>query len=271
MQERGQKPRRAGATGVVRPEATRYLASGARQAGSGERLASRAAAERRLMRRVAARCGDEIAEACRYSSIPPAFLAALVANESGANPRAARFEPAVYRHLKALAEGRRARYGGIRREALEAEVADTLHPKAASFHEVYLTNGFRAAHTSELARQALLSQGAGGPVDEALRELATSWGLTQIMGYHLVGRAGTVRDLLEPGFHFKLALQLLAEFAERYQLDLTLEFAEMFRCWNTGRPYGRTTDARYVEKGLLRMELYRRLAEEEVGSKKSEL
>jgi hypothetical protein len=223
------------------------------------------------MRRVAARCGAEIANACRYSSVLPAFLAALVANESGANPRAARFEPAVYRHLKAIAEGRRARYGGIRREALEAEVADMLHPKAASFHEVYLTDAFCAAHAAEISRQAPVSQGVGGQVDEALRELATSWGLTQIMGYHLVGRPGTVRDLLEPAFHFKLALQLLAEFAERYQLDLALEFAEMFRCWNTGRPYGKTTDPRYVEKGLRRMELYRRLAEEEAGSKKCEV
>jgi hypothetical protein len=246
------------------------------------------AAERRLMRRVATRCGAEIARACRYSSVPAAFLAALVANESGGNARAARFEPSVYNHLRALAEGRRPRFGGIRREALEAEVTDMLHPKAVSFHEVFFTDGSRSRLPEGLVGQYSLGQQGGhhtidkitalgqgvqgrslaNPAlaelaDEALRELATSWGPTQIMGYHLVGRAGTVRDLLDPEFHFKLALTLLAEFSERYGLDLRLEFSELFRCWNTGRPYGETTDPRYVEKGLLRMEIFRALEEEE--------
>ena len=96
--------------------------------------------------------------------------------------------------------------------------------------------------------------------DEALRELATSWGFTQIMGYHMVGRPGTTRDLLEPSFHYRVALSLLAQFAATYQLDVAREFAEMFRCWNTGRPDGQTFDPEYVEKGLRRMELYRELA-----------
>ena len=56
------------------------------------------------------------------------------------------------------------------------------------------------------------------------------------------------------------ALRLLAEFAAGYQLDLGHEFPEMFCCWNTGRPYGRTYDPHYVARGLARMELYRRQA-----------
>jgi hypothetical protein len=95
--------------------------------------------------------------------------------------------------------------------------------------------------------------------DEALRELASSWGFVQIMGFHVIGRRGTVHDLLEPRFHYHLANQLLAEFAESYQLDLSREFAEMFGCWNTGRPDGRTADPAYVENGLRRMEIYRTL------------
>jgi hypothetical protein len=79
------------------------------------------------------------------------------------------------------------------------------------------------------------------------------------MGFHLIGRRGTVRDLLEPRFHYRLANQLLAEFAESYQLDLSREFEELFRCWNTGRPDGRTADPAYVENGLRRMEIYRGL------------
>jgi hypothetical protein len=81
------------------------------------------------------------------------------------------------------------------------------------------------------------------------------------MGYHLVGRPGTVRDLLEPRFHFRLALELLAQFAEYYQLDLKDELAELFRCWNTGQPYGQTFAPDYVEKGLRRMATYRTLSD----------
>lgn len=213
------------------------------------RAASALLAERRLVRRVFRRCQSAIEEACVYSSVPREFLGALVANESAGDPQAARFEPAVYRHLKSLAEGARSTYAGLSRQDLEDEIVDMLHPKADSFHALFLTSSFHAANEPELSRTT----------DEALRELATSWGFTQIMGYHLVGRPGTVRDLLEPRFNFRLALELLAQFAERYQLDLRQEFEEMFRCWNTGQPYGETFDPAYVEKGLRRMVMYREL------------
>ena len=206
--------------------------------------------ELRMLRRVQARCGQTLREACRYSSVPPEFLAALTANESGGNPRAARFEPAVYRHLKAVAEGKCPAYGGIRRESLDAEIEEMLHPKAATFHGVYLNSSFTEEHATWLASST----------DAALRDLATSWGFTQIMGYHLVRREGTVRDLLDARFHFRLALELLAEFAARYELDLAREFDEMFRCWNTGQPYGETFDPDYVAKGRRRMEVYRVIA-----------
>jgi len=209
-----------------------------------------AGAEMNLMRRVWEHCHRFILEACKYSSVLPAFLGALTANESGGNPRAARFEPEVYAHLKAVAADRAASFGTVRAESLAAELADMRQAKASTFHARFLDAPFAAAHASDLVRAQ----------DEALRELATSWGLTQIMGYHLVGRPGTVRDLVEPPFHYRVALELLTEFAERYQLDLAREFAEMFRCWNTGRPYGQTSDPAYVEKGLRRMKLYRERA-----------
>ncbi len=199
------------------------------------------------MRRVGARCGEVIREAAHFSSVPPEFLAALTANESGADPGAARFEPSVYRHLKAVAEGRSPAYAGLRRETLDEEIEAMLHPKAAAFHAVYLNASFTETHATSLAAST----------DAALRDLATSWGYTQIMGYHLVRREGTVSDLLEPRFHFRLALDLLAEFAARYELDLRREFDEMFRCWNTGQPYGETFDPDFVTKGRRRMELYR--------------
>jgi hypothetical protein len=250
----------AARSGVAeRPPAPLFFSAGATAGGSPASLAcpagvaegslADAVAERRLVERVSARWHGAIREACHYSSVPPEFLGALVANESGGNPQAVRFEPAVYRHLKAVAEGKRPTYAGLSRRDLDEEVAEMLHPKAGDFHAVFLTGAFRTAHARELAASR----------DEALRELASSWGLTQIMGYHLVGRSGTVRDLLEPGFHFRLALELLAHFAERYQLDLRREFEEMFRCWNTGQPYGDTFDPHYVERGLRRLRIYRGL------------
>ena len=199
-----------------------------------------------LMTRVRERWGGVMREACRSSSVPPAFLGALAANESAGDPKALRFEPGVYRHLLRVAEGKSPAYGSVTRPRMAAEVADILSVKTPGFHAAFLTAGFASAHAARLAQSP----------DEALRELATSWGLTQIMGYHMVGRAGTPRDLLEPRFHFRVALELLAEFAERYQLSLARDFAELLRCWNTGQPYGATTDPAYCEKGLRRMELY---------------
>ena len=218
--------------------------------GSGATASKGAGAESRLIRRVWDRCHRFVLEACKYSSVPPAFLGALTANESGGDPRATRFEPAVYAHLRAIAEGRTAGFGMVRAESLAAEFTDMLPTKASTFHARFLDAPFAAEHAGKLARAE----------DEALRELATSWGLTQIMGYHMVGRPGTTRDLLEPSFHYRVALSLLAQFAATYQLDVAREFAEMFRCWNTGRPDGQTFDPQYVEKGLRRMELYRELA-----------
>ena len=213
------------------------------------RASRRATAERRLMRRVFDRCHALLEEACARSSVPVEFLAALTANESGGNPRAARFEPAVYRHLAAVASGASPAYAGLQAGDLSAELAAMLHPKSDAYHARYLIAPFGANHQRDLAALE----------DAALRDLATSWGYTQIMGYHMVARAGTVRDLLEAPFHFRLALELLAQFAEEYQLSLGHEFAEMFRCWNTGQPYGKTFDPRYVEHGLCRMEVYRDL------------
>ena len=204
-------------------------------------------AERRLVGRVFERCGEEIADACSASSVPPEFLGALVANESGGRGDATRFEPAVYRHLQAVAQGRSPSFGSINVTALEDEVAELFPANDAVLHGRYLTSSFAANHSHAIRDTA----------DETLRELATSWGYTQIMGYHMVGQPGSVRALLDPRFHFRVAIRLLSEFAVDYQLDPGREFAEMFCCWNTGRPHGRTFDPHYVDKGLRRMQIYR--------------
>jgi len=59
----------------------------------------------------------------------------------------------------------------------------------------------------------------------------------------------------------------LVEIAKYIQQDegenvffLVDQFEELFRCWNTGRPYGKTYDPAYVETGLRRMTIYRELS-----------
>ena len=207
------------------------------------------AAERRLVQRVFERCNEAIDEACAKSSVPVEFLGALAANESGGHGGATRFEPAVYRHLVAVAQGRRPSYGSINATSLDDEVTELLPANDAALHARYMTRGFADIHSPELQRAT----------DDALRELATSWGYTQIMGYHMVDRPGDVHKLLDPQFHFRMAVWLISEFAVDFHLDAGRDFAEMFCCWNTGRPHGRTFDPDYVDNGLRRMQLYRQL------------
>src|SRR5437016_11821734 len=159
-------------------------------------------AEQRVVARVFQRCHAAIVHACQSSSVPPEFLGALTANESGGNARAARFEPAVYRHLGAVIAGESPAYGSLAADALQAKLGLVAHRKSEDYHAQFLNPPFAAEQRSVLSELE----------DETLRELSTSWGYTQIMGYHLVGRAGAVPDLLEPDFHFLLALRLLAEF-----------------------------------------------------------
>ena len=56
--------------------------------------------------------------------------------------------------------------------------------------------------------------------------------------------------------------ELIHEFAARFHLDPQRDFEALFRCWNTGRPNGQTYDPAYVEKGLRRAALARRLREQ---------
>ncbi|HET9179000.1 MAG TPA: hypothetical protein VFQ24_11645 [Terriglobia bacterium] len=206
-------------------------------------------AERGLVQRVFERCNEAIADACGRSSVPEEFLGALAANESGGVADATRFEPAVYRHLVAVAQGQSPSYGSINVTDLDREVSRLLPANDAALHARYMTRGFAEIHSGVVQKAP----------DAALRELATSWGYTQIMGYHMVGRPGGVRQLLDPHFHFRMAIWLLSEFAVDFHLDPANDFAGMFCCWNTGRPHGRTYDPGYVAKGLGRMEIYRQL------------
>lgn len=226
-------------------------------------------AEDKLMLRLRASYDEHLAEATRDRAIVPDFLAALTANESGGDPRARRFEAGVYRRLKEVAAGRLAGYGGVTKSFLDREIAKLQEIAQASAGGPDRSPEAQARKPEADQAQPLTLTSASGPdhapsaariADDFIRSLATSWGLTQIMGYHLIGRGEPIDRLLDPAFHYRMAVELLETFVARHHLDPRRDFEALFRCWNTGRPDGQTTDPAYAQKGLRRIELYRQLA-----------
>lgn len=199
-----------------------------------------ASADELIVRRVYDRCQPVMAAAVVRSPVRLDFLGALTANESGGNRNAAHFEKWVYRRLYDVAAGLEQSFGSIGR----AQLTPFLHVSAA----------------------AAISNGQPVPVDaqmkQAIRGLSTSWGYTQIMGYQVIGRGTNTAALLDPAFHFDLAVELLTDFARRFRLNLGRDFEALFRCWNTGRPDGETFSPDYVALGLRRCALYRELMEQ---------
>lgn len=192
--------------------------------------------DQQLMQSIKDTWGTLITSACESSSVPAGFLAALVANESGGHNDARRFEPKVLAALWEVLLGRKTAYGSIVRATLLQFVA--------------------GLPGSPLGAPQSLPADAFQRVDG----LATSWGLTQIMGYHVLGTSHDLDDLRTPEPHFSIALQMLARFAEEFSLDVTKDSEELFRCWNTGRPDGQTFDPQYANNGLVRMAVWSSLA-----------
>jgi len=87
---------------------------------------------------------------------------------------------------------------------------------------------------------------------DRIRENATSWGLTQIMGYHVVGDP---HQLTVPTNALRMTVSMLSTFRARFYLKPD-DWPGLFRCWNTGHPSGTTFDPEYVPNGLERMKAY---------------
>ncbi len=188
-----------------------------------------------LMQDIKTRFGAVIAAACSVSSVPEAFLAALIANESGGNVNAKRFEHTVLAALWEVLLGRKAAYGSIARASLVGYVAGVPVPT--------------------INVPANLPANAFQRVDA----LATSWGLTQIMGYHALEFGVTIDALISPEDSLPIATKMLSGFARSFNLDVTKDFEAMLRCWNGGHPTAQTFDPQYVPNGLARMALWSRL------------
>ncbi len=155
--------------------------------------------DQQLMQAIKSKWGEDISAAVSASSLPASFLAALIANESGGNDQATRYEPAVFSRL------------------------------AAKYPEWGI---------------------------ERLTANAKSWGLTQIMGENYPGPPA---ELAQVTINLPFAVKMLAAFADRFELDLTADFEELFRCWNTGQPDRPTYDPNYCALGLTRKTLYEKM------------
>jgi hypothetical protein len=196
-----------------------------------------------LMTRIRSAWGTAIAQACAASSVPPSFLAALIANESGGNANARRFEKGVLDSLWEVLLGRAPAYGSLKRDDLLRFIQPpALPPVGSSVTVATATVGGAPQLPDSMQR---------------LDSLATSYGLTQVMGYeaitfHLDG----VTRLQDPDGELPISLNMLADFARRFGLDLAADFPEMFDCWNTGRPHRPTADPQYIPNGLARKAIY---------------
>lgn len=188
------------------------------------------------MKQIHEKWSAALAAAAHTSTASEAFLAALVAGESNGDPSAKRFEPAVFEHLLEVCMGKRAAFSvpGINRPLGAVDLLGYIGTHPAAF-----VDGLRNA-----------------------AELATSYGLTQIMGWHLVElyQEDKMQKIqADPQAQLTLTIQLLVIFANKYDLDLAKETEVMFTCWNTGEPDGHTYDPNYVVNGERRIQIYRQI------------
>jgi hypothetical protein len=200
-------------------------------------------ADQTLMKTIRATYGAAIEEACQGSAIPPEFLAALVANESGGNPTRKRFEKGVLCQLWEVIQGRAAHFGSIGRNDLFTAIEKTSSQKVTGIDMIL--------------PPAILSA-----IFAALDELSTSWGLTQIMGYQSIALGIPLSSLQDPVAGLVATKRLLIQFVKEFEIDIPAGSERLFRCWNTGRPDGATYDATYPQNGLARMNIYRGLDDE---------
>lgn len=84
--------------------------------------------------------------------------------------------------------------------------------------------------------------------EAALKALATSYGVTQIMGWWALHLDTTVAEIRDPETHLGYAIKLLEKNAGKY--IKTGNYAAALRIWNTGKPNGKTHDPSYVANAL---------------------
>ena len=149
-----------------------------------------------------------------------------------------------------LMVGIKRQWGGL----IAASISATKIP--ASFLGALIANESNGNQWTKRFEQAiyseLLAKYSTWPLPR-LVDNATSWGLTQILGDNYPGEPFL---LLDPKVGLPFTVILLEQFATRWDLDLSKDFEQLFRCWNTGKSDGTPFDPQYIPNGLLRMSLY---------------
>lgn len=92
-----------------------------------------------------------------------------------------------------------------------------------------------------------------GKSDGEIRALATSYGLTQIMGFHCLDLGCSPTDL-KGSYHLQWAVAWMQNSYGKQAARK--DWNACFRMHNTGHPRGSTSRKDYVEKGLIRMNYY---------------
>lgn len=195
--------------------------------------------DQQLMTAIKSQYGAYIAAAVAGTPFSEAFVAALTANEGALNPAATRLEPKVFTDLVDVIIGKKANYGAIGAQDLMNYVWPMRQKSSNSDPEPVW--GLPQALTG-------------------IRNMASSWGPTQIMGYQTLAGKYSLGDLADPKKHFPHTVEMLDDFQARFHLQGIAKAdgiaADFFRCWNTGSPSGKTFDPQYVGSGIIRMQLY---------------
>lgn len=88
-----------------------------------------------------------------------------------------------------------------------------------------------------------------GANDDAIKNLATSFGITQIMGWHCIHNLNcTIDELRDPNIHLHFAVQLLQITGGAYLRHG--DFSSVLHIWNSGTANGKTYDPNYVYNAL---------------------
>jgi hypothetical protein len=175
---------------------------------------------RKIAQQIYTRFGARIAAACAGTPVPPEFVAGLISNEAGKD-RAGNIVPTATRFEP-----------GVFRKL--KQVQDGLRKS---------WSGIRQRDIKDAP-------------DPALRALATSYSLTQIMGWHCIHNLDcTIAQLRDPNLHLVYAVKLLMMNAASGDFERR-EFAGEFREWNTGSEGGKTYHADYVANGAAVMAEY---------------
>jgi hypothetical protein len=208
-----------------------------------------------LMAKIKAELGDYIAGAVADTPFSPALVAAITANESGGNASESRFEPAVAAELGRVIAGQVAEYSprGIRGPIGAVDLQAICYPQgtALSSEDTCAQCGVsvRARFTPAQSHQALIN-------------LATSWGPTQIMGWHSIELDIPLSEIVQLPTHYDVVVEMLTWFYTHYLLADREDLGSngipgaLLNCWNTGDPKAPTFDPDYVANGLARMALY---------------